>query len=248
MSLKDKRLVVTGASRGIGLACARHFASAGAQLILVARQKGPLQETADALDARWVAGDVGDPDTWQRVSALTESSWPSVDGLFFNAGYAPFVPLEEVEAGVLIDCMRVHVLGSLLGIQALLPQLTNPSAVLLTGSGMHHRPLAQASIWAASTHAVRGLGRALAVELAPRGIRVNVLSHGPVDTPIFDSYGMPKEAVAAMKKNLAQGTLLGRLARAEEIAEIAALLVDTGFTTGTEVLSDGGWSIAGAAE
>jgi NAD(P)-dependent dehydrogenase (short-subunit alcohol dehydrogenase family) len=118
--------------------------------------------------------------------------------------------------------------------------------VLLTGSALHRRPFPEARVWAASTSAVAGLAAALAVELAPAGVRVNTLSHGPVDTPAYEGDGMPPEAVAAMKAGMAAGTLSGRMGTAEEIAELAVtLLVGTsgGFVTGTEIVADGGWAL-----
>jgi NAD(P)-dependent dehydrogenase (short-subunit alcohol dehydrogenase family) len=115
--------------------------------------------------------------------------------------------------------------------------------VLLTGSGMHARPLAHAAVWASTTSAMVGLARALAVELAPRRVRVNTLSHGPVDTPIYDDYGMPSEAVDAMKAELAGTTLVGRMAHDAEIARWAVeLLRPDGFVNGAEIVADGGWA------
>jgi NAD(P)-dependent dehydrogenase (short-subunit alcohol dehydrogenase family) len=111
---------------------------------------------------------------------------------------------------------------------------------------MHHRPLREACEWVASTWAVRGLAAALAVELGPRGVRVNALSHGPIDTRTYERYGMPTEAVAGVKAALARGTVLGRLGTADEVAEAAALLLRPGYMTGSELVVDGGWALTAA--
>lgn len=104
-----------------------------------------------------------------------------------------------------------------------------------------------ASLWVASTLAVKGLARALAVELASRDVRVNVVSHGPVDTPIHSQYGMPAAEVEAMKNGLGAGTLIGRMGTPDEIAEMALMLLSRGggFVTGAEVVCDGGWTLVG---
>jgi NAD(P)-dependent dehydrogenase (short-subunit alcohol dehydrogenase family) len=112
---------------------------------------------------------------------------------------------------------------------------------------MHHRPLREASEWVASTWAVRGLASALAVELAPKGVRVNALSHGPIDTSTYERYGMPADVVEGLKEGLAAGTLLRRLGHVDEVAELAVTLLQPGFMTGSEVVTDGGWALAPVA-
>lgn len=161
----NRNIVITGASRGIGLATATRLADLGARLALVARNQDALDRAASTLTgepAITVAGDVADPETWRRIAAATATTWSGVDGLFLNAGTAPFLPVEAVDVPAFDACFHPNVLASLLAVRALLPQLRRDASILLTGSGMHARPLSNAALWVASTHAAVGLAKALA--------------------------------------------------------------------------------------
>ncbi|MEN0062506.1 MAG: SDR family oxidoreductase [Myxococcota bacterium] len=241
-------VVIAGSSRGIGRAAAMQASASGHAVVLFSRNGEALDALASSLgeDASWVAGDIGLPDDVGRLAAQVEARYGRVDQLFVSAGFAPFGPLDELHPAVVERALQTHIAGPLYLVKALLPWLREGGAILLTASGMHHRPLAEAALWVACTSAVVGLARSLAIELAPRKINVNALSHGPVDTPIFDDYGMPPEAVAAMKADLASQTLAKRMATTEEIAALALSLLRPGsYVNGTEIIANGGWNLAG---
>jgi NAD(P)-dependent dehydrogenase (short-subunit alcohol dehydrogenase family) len=248
-SFMNKVVVIVGGSRGIGLATARAIAKEQGRLVLFARDRARLETAADqarsagAAEVAWVAGDLAQAADLERLAAEAERRG-GVDALFCSAGFAPFAPIAESEPAFVSRALAVNVAGPIHLARVMEPHLRPGAAVLWTASGMHARPLAQASVWATTTSAVVGLSRALAVEWAPRRIRVNAISHGPVDTPIYEDYGMPPEAVVAMKTKLAAQTLVGRLGHVDEIARLAKeLLLPEGFITGTEVVADGGWAL-----
>jgi len=220
----------------------------GQRVVLFSRRQEALRTLAEQMPGEplWVAGDIGTRADVERLAARVRARHGAVHQVFSSAGYAPFGPLASYEDADISLALRTHVAGPMHLVRALAPLMAPGGSVLLTASGMHQRPLSDASLWAACTHAVVGLTRALAVELAPQGIRVNALSHGPVDTAIFEDYDMPPEAVTRMKRELAERTLLGRMASAEEIAAMALGLLETdGYMTGVEITANGGWHLVG---
>lgn len=247
--LQNQAIAITGASSGVGAAAARLFAAEGASLSLLARRPEPLRGLAQSLPGAPLAqtGDVGQTEDVKSWAKETARRMGKIHGLFLNAGMAPFYPLAEVTEERFSECVRTNVWSAFLCLQSFLPHLADDASILLTGSGLHHRPVPEASVWAASTWALRGLAAALAVELAGHGVRVNVLSHGPVETPIYEGYGLPPEALDGLKSQLAQKTLVGRLAQPGEIAEVALLFFSgrSRFVTGAEWVCDGGWALAG---
>jgi NAD(P)-dependent dehydrogenase (short-subunit alcohol dehydrogenase family) len=108
-----------------------------------------------------------------------------------------------------------------------------------------HKPLPESSVWAAANAAVRSLAQSLSVDLAGRGVRLNVLSPGPTNTPIYDSYGMSPEEVEGLKGGLAEQTLLKRMAHAEEMAKVALFLAsdESSYVVGAEIIADGGYGL-----
>jgi NAD(P)-dependent dehydrogenase (short-subunit alcohol dehydrogenase family) len=241
-------ILLTGATSDIGRATARRLSASGARLALTARNAEALAAFARTLPGEpcVVAGDVRDDAALKRLVHEAVSRLGPLDGLFLNAGVAPFQGLEGVTRASFRECLEVNVVSALALVQAAAPHLSPGASVVLTASAMHHRPLREACEWVASTWAVRGLAAALAVELGPRGVRVNALSHGPIDTRTYERYGMPTEAVAGVKAALARGTVLGRLGTADEVAEAAALLLRPGYMTGSELVVDGGWALTAA--
>ncbi|MEO0563191.1 MAG: SDR family oxidoreductase, partial [Chloroflexota bacterium] len=180
-----------------------------------------------------------------RLVAETTAQFGGVDVLFLNAGNAPFGAIEETDEATFDDCFNVNVRGRYFAIQKFLPHLNNPASIILTATAMMHKPLPESSAWAAANAAVRSLAQSLSVDLAERGVRLNMLSPGPTDTPIYDGYGMPPEATAGLKAGLAEQTLLGRMAVADEMARIALFLAsdDSSYVIGAEIVADGGYGL-----
>lgn len=247
MRLAGKVAVITGGSSGIGLASARRFAAEGARLVLFARDEARLAAAAAELggEVLTVAGDIARLDDLDRLAAATAGHFDGVDVLFLNAGSAPFAPIEAVDEAFFDDCLGVNLKGRYFAIQRLLPQLRPGASVILTATGLMHKPLPESSVWAAANAAVRSLAQSLSVDLAARGLRFNVLSPGPTDTPIYDGYGMAPEETAALKQGLGAQTLLGRMAQADELARVALFLAsdDSSYLAGAEIVADGGFAL-----
>ena len=162
--------------------------------------------------------------------------------MFANAGIARFQPFGEIEESDFDEHFDINVKGLYFTVQAALPLIPSGGSILLTASVVSKKGFPGSSVYAATKAAVRSFGRTLATELAPRGIRVNTLSPGPVATPLFDKMGLSREAIEQMQQNMVQGIALKRMGKVDEIARAALFLVsdDASLIVGIELFADGG--------
>ena len=162
--------------------------------------------------------------------------------LFANAAVAPFAPFEAVTEEHFDVLFDVNVRGLFFTVQKALPLLSHGASVILNASIVAQSGLPGTSVYSATKAAVRSFGRTLAAELAPRGIRVNVVSPGLIETPFWDKVGLSRDAVDAFGEQVVQQTPLGRPGRPEEIASTVAFLAsdDASYFTGADLVADGG--------
>jgi len=245
--LTDKYTLITGGTSGIGLATAQAFLAEGAQVAVTGRNPQTRAEAQRVLgDKAWVIdADAGDIHAQQRLADALATRWPRLDALFINAGDVTHGPLESWQADTWDRLMDTNLKGPFFLIQALLPLLNNPSSVILCGSVSAHIGLPTSSVYAASKAGLLSLARTLSVELLPRGIRVNGLSPGPVETPALSKLGLDDEALKALQSDIAKLVPLGRLGRPDELAKAALYLAsdESSYTVGTELLVDGGTAV-----
>jgi NAD(P)-dependent dehydrogenase (short-subunit alcohol dehydrogenase family) len=242
--LDGKVAVIVGGNSGIGLASAEAFLAEGAQVVIVGRDQVTLDRAQLALGARAVAirADVSKLAEVDELYRQTRERFGRIDVLFANAGVAKFIPFESVSEAFFDLTFNVNTKGLFFTIQKALPLLTKGASVILTTSSVVERGMPGASVYAASKAAVRSLARSMSAELAERGVRVNVLSPGPVDTPIFGRMGLAPDALQAMGTAIQARVPLKRFGRPEELAKVALFLAsdDSSFMLGAEVAVDGG--------
>lgn len=245
MSAYDgKTAVIIGGSTGIGLATARLLAHEGATVLITGRTLATLDDArrhigADVLVARSDASSVADlPALVDR--ARTELG--TVDALHVNAGLSRFVPYPEMTEADFDEIFAANSKGPYFAVQQLAPIMADGGGVVLTTSVANVKAIPAISAYAASKAALRAMARGLARELLPRGIRVNAVSPGPIDTGALDR-SLPADTAAPLKEQMAADNPMGRFGRPDEVAKAVAFLAfDATYTTGAELVVDGGSS------
>lgn len=244
--LRDKIAIITGGSSGIGLATARLFIAEGANVVITGRSQSTLDAALAELGERATAirSDVTSLEDLDRLFAYVRKNFGRVDVLFANAGIAPFALIEAVTEEHLDGLFDINVRGLFFTIQKALPLLSEGASIILNASNLAHLGLPGTSIYSATKAAVRSFGRSLAAELAPRGIRVNVVSPGLIATPLVGKLGLSEDEVEALGAKVVAQTPLGRTGKPEEIAATVAFLAseDASYFTGAELVADGGLS------
>lgn len=242
--LADKYTLITGGTTGIGLATAQEFIAEGAHVAVTGRNPDTLAEAKRILgDNAWVIpADAGDIAAQKQLAQTVTTRWPRLDALFINAGDVTHGEIEAWHEAKWDRLMAINLKGPFFLIQALLPLLNNPSSVILCGSVSARIGLPTSSVYAASKAGLLSLARTLSAELLPRGIRVNGLSPGPVETPALGKLGLEPEPLRAMQEEIIKLVPLGRMGNVREMAKAALYLAsdDSSYTVGTDLLVDGG--------
>jgi NAD(P)-dependent dehydrogenase (short-subunit alcohol dehydrogenase family) len=245
----ERVAVVTGAAAGIGLACARAFAKAGYRVALLDRDGDGVSAVAGELGdvALAIACDVAD---WENVSAAFDrirETFGRIDALHSNAGASGYFLFEEMEIEEMRSQIDVNLLGHLYCAKAALPLLAaSPAgAIVFTASVQGHVTLPGCVPYAAAKAGLMAVARALAVELGGRGIRVNTVSPGTIDTPMLrrDLAGMSEDQLEGFFAQVCAANALGRVGDADEIANVVVFLCSelASYITGEDILVDGGY-------
>jgi 3-oxoacyl-[acyl-carrier protein] reductase len=243
--LADRRALVTGGSRGIGAGIVRRLAADGAAVAFTYREaKGPAsdleQEIIDSGGmARAFQADSEDPEALRSAISETVGGFGGLEILVNNAGTAHMAPIEEFPLAEYERILAVNVRAIFVAIQAAVAHMEAGGRIINIGSTMADRvPVAGISVYSLSKAAVAGLTRGLARELGPRGITVNTVQPGPVETDMNPDAGEFADAMRSM-------TAVGHIGQPHDIADVVALLArtETRFVTGAAWSVDGGWSL-----
>ena len=238
--MKNKNILITGGTSGIGLATAKLLQSEGANVIVTGRNPSTLAAAKEALEGRALVlkSDSASLVDAQALGAKIREHVSTLHGAFLNAGIAQFAPVEQATPKHFQEMFETNVQGPYFQLQSILGLLANPSSVVLTASVVAQLGLPHTSVYSATKAAVVSLGKTLAVELAARGIRVTTVRPGPIETPIFGKMGAGEETTSS----LAEMSLLKRMGKPDEVAKLVRYLLseDSGFVVGTDFLVEGG--------
>lgn len=246
MKLQGKVAVVTGGNSGIGLAIAREFTEQGADVVVFGRNAETLDEAVQSVGngTLGVQGDVTHLADLDRLYQETAARFGKIDILVANAGIAKPAPLDLTDEALFDLTSDVNFKGAFFTVQKAVPYLNEGASVILTTSAGNVKGLPNFSVYVATKAAVRSLARSFSAELLPRGIRVNALSPGPIETPIFGRMGLPQEAMNGIAEQMTEMIPIKRFGKPEEMAKAALFLAssDSSYVVGSELVADGGLS------
>jgi NAD(P)-dependent dehydrogenase (short-subunit alcohol dehydrogenase family) len=245
--LVNKVAVVTGANSGIGLATARLLVEKGAHVIMVGRRADAVNAAVAELGDRalGLTGDLANPETHDEVAALVSRRFGALDMYFANAGVNTIEASSEVSVESYDAHFAINTKAVFFGVQKIVPLMRERGAIVLTSSIASAKVFEGHAVYAGTKAAIEAFARSWAIELQARGIRVNVLSPGPVDTPILSKLGVANDDRPAFEAAIAERIPLGRLGLPEELARAALFLAsDEGsFINGVNLRVDGGMSL-----
>ena len=244
---KNDSILITGGSSGIGLATAKTFIDAGADVFITGRNAERLdaakKELGDALIT--IQADVSDVEEHEKVYEIIKEKKGYLTTIFANAGVAEGNVMGETSIEAFDNTFDINVKGMFFTVQNMLPLLKNGSSIVLNASIVANKGMANLSLYNASKAAVRSFSRSWANDLKSRHIRVNTISPGVTETPIFThGLDMSKEDIENLKASLVQTSPIGRMGTPQEIADTVFFLASkkASYINGIELAVDGGFA------
>jgi NAD(P)-dependent dehydrogenase (short-subunit alcohol dehydrogenase family) len=241
--LSGKVAVITGGNSGIGFASAKRFAEEGADVVITGRRKKELDEAASRIGKNVLAvqGDVSRLADLDRLYATVKETRGHIDILFANAGISSFAPLAAISEEHFDQVFGINVKGLLFSVQKALPLFKDGGSIILNASVAGRKGIAGFSVYNATKAAVRSFARTWTSDLKERKIRVNSISPGPIETPIFGKLGLSPDQLQEFSTFLS-ALPLGRTGQPEEIASVALFLAsdESSYITGVDLCVDGG--------
>ncbi len=241
--LEGKIALITGGTSGIGAATAKRFQSEGAKVIVTGSNPKTLEVARHELSGIDVmSSDAGDAAATKVLIDQVQSRYGHIDVLFVNAGIAKFSPSANVDEAFFDAQFDINVKGAYFVIKHAAPMMKDGGSIILTSSVSGVLGGGGQTVYGATKAAIRSFGRTFAAELAPRRIRVNTISPGPIETPIFGKTGLTAEQLAGFTESLMTTIPLKRVGQPEEIAAAALFFAsdESSYTTGAELFVDGG--------
>ncbi|MEM8908569.1 MAG: glucose 1-dehydrogenase [Bacteroidota bacterium] len=244
--LANKVAIITGATSGMGLETAKLFLSQGAKVVLTGRNQEKLDALKGELEGDYLlvkaeASSVADS---QALVEQTVAHFGKIDVLFLNAGIFRMEPIEVLTEAIYDEVHQINVRGPLFTVQAAHSHFNEGASIIFNTSVVNVKGFPAMTAYASSKAALRSITRTLAAEYGPKGIRVNAIAPGPIETPIYGKHNVPQEQINGMAANFPSMVALGRFGQSSEIASVALFLAseDSSFITGAEIPVDGGFA------
>lgn len=244
---ENKRILITGGTSGMGLAAAKQIVEEGGEVAVTGTSQGHLDEAGRSLPSGSLVlrNDAADPEAAKDLAEKVKDQMGTIDGLWLNAGYGKFGPNQQMDADFFDHMNNVNVRGPVLQMAGLMDAVTDGGAVLVTSSVSPYLGQAEGAVYAGTKGAVTAMARSWARALAPRGVRVNSIAPGPIDTSFMEGMGLSEEEKEKFLEQIQQQVPLGRLGDASEVAKVALFLLsdDASYVTGSEYMVDGGMTM-----
>ena len=244
--LEGKVALVTGGNSGIGLATAQRLHDEGAKVAISGRNQKTLDEAVKTIgkDVLAVQADVAKSGDLDKLFAAVSQKFGKIDVLFANAGIYKFVPFASTSESLYDELFDINAKGVYFTTQKAIPFLNDGASIILNTSQANEIGMVNGSAYAATKAALRSFTRSFAAELVGRGIRVNAVSPGPIETPAgFERTGLSKEAIEEFAKSIVAQVPMKRIGQPAEVAAAVAFLAssDASYITGSEIGVDGGF-------
>ncbi len=241
---EGKTVVITGGNSGIGLATAKLFKEEGANVAISGRDQKTLDEAVRVIGKGTLAvkSDVSNLADIDRLYSQVSAKFGKIDALFANAGVAKFAPASDSSEQLFDETFDINVKGLYFTLQKAIPYLNDNAGIVLNASVASSQGMPGTSVYSATKAAVRSLARTFAAELVGRGIRVNVISPGPISTPIIERTGLPQAAIDEFSKQIKADVPMKRFGTPEEVGNATLFLAssEASYITGVDLNVDGG--------
>ena len=245
--LQGKRALVTGGTSGIGLETVRLFIREGARVALSGQSAANVKSVQEELgrDVLAVVADSSDVAQQQHLAQQVGAAFGQLDILVVNAGIAELKPVDAWTEVAYNRTFDINVRGPFFLVQSLLPFFANPTSIVFNTSINAHIGMPNTSVYGASKAALLSLSRTLSGELISRGIRVNAISPGPIETPLYGKLGLSGGDLKNVSESIRNQVPAGRFGRPSEVANAILLLAsdEAAFAVGSELIIDGGLSL-----
>lgn len=226
--MKTKKIIIiTGGTTGIGFACAEYLLNEGYEVIITGRTKENLEVALQKLNNK-VSGYLSDTSKLSEIDNLVSSiqkKFGKVDGLFVNAGIFKASSFENTTEEIFDETMDINFKGAFFTVQKFIPIMNNPSSIVLNTSIVVFKAFSDTSIYTASKAAIESIAKVLNLELAPKGIRVNIISPGVTESPIQQKSGMTDEGIKKLLEHFSNSSPIGRIVQPKDIAPVLEFLV-----------------------
>jgi NAD(P)-dependent dehydrogenase (short-subunit alcohol dehydrogenase family) len=242
--LKGKVAVITGGNSGIGLTTAKRFVEEGADVVITGRRKKELDQAAAQIgrNVTVIQGDVSRLQDLDRLYQTVKDQHGHIDILFANAGVGRVTPLGTITEDHFDQVFGINVKGMLFTVQQALPLFRDGGSIILNASVAAQKGIAGFSVYNASKAAVRSFARTWSSDLKDRKIRVNAISPGPIETPIFEKLGLSEQEFDQFGKYVTTQMPMGRIGKSDEVAAAVLFLAsdESSYITGVDLCVDGG--------
>lgn len=247
--LSGKRTLITGGTSGIGLETAKQFLAEGARVIVTGVNPETIEKAKAELgsEVTVLIADSANVAAQKTLAETIQKQYGQLDVAFLNAGVSVWRPIEDFDEAAFDRSFAINVKGPYFLVQALLPVFANPASIVLNTSINAHVGAARSSVYAATKAAFLSFARTLSGELLSRGIRVNAVSPGPVETPLYDKLGIPDAYREQVNKDIVSTIPFGRFGKPIEVAKAVVHLAsdESAWTVGAELIVDGGRTLNG---
>ncbi|MDT0605910.1 SDR family NAD(P)-dependent oxidoreductase [Croceitalea rosinachiae] len=244
--LENKVAIITGATSGMGLQTAKRYLAEGAKVVLTGRSQEKLDALKSELEGDYllVKAEASSINDSERLINTTVDAFGKIDVLFLNAGIFRVETIDGLTEELFDEVHNINVRGPLFTVKAAYNHLNEGASIIFNTSVTNVKGFGGMAAYASSKAALRSLTRTLAAEFGPKGIRVNAISPGPIDTPIYGKHNVPQENIDQMAASFPSLVSLGRFGNPDEVASTALFLAssDSSYITGAEIPVDGGFA------